>query len=135
MAVLLVLGIYYVSLNIIRAAGGKPSQPIERAAVFLLVTAILAAAINFLGFIGLAHCWLLRILAWSLLCLGIVPLCQVKRQTLSWIFTQIKDAFQAQRLWGRAALCFLAITGLGLFLAALGPPTDADSLDYHLGVP
>jgi hypothetical protein len=28
-----------------------------------------------------------------------------------------------------------SLIGLALLLAALGPPTDADSLDYHLGVP
>ena len=135
MAVLLVLGIYYVSQGVIRAAGGKPSPPIERAAVFILVTAMLAAVVNFLSFIGAAHWWLLRIIAWSLLGLGIWQLGQVKREPLSRIFNRIKAVFQAQRLWGRAALCLLAITGLGLLLSALGPPTDADSLDYHLGVP
>jgi hypothetical protein len=135
MAVLLVLGIYYISRTVWRAAGGKPSQPVERAAVFILVTAMLAAAINFLGFIGAAHCWLLRIIAWSLVCLGIVPLCQVKQGALARLVNQIKSGVLAQRLWGRAALCCLAVTGLGLFLSALGPPTDADSLDYHLGVP
>jgi hypothetical protein len=119
-AVLLVLGLYYLSRCVIRAAGSKPSKPIEKAAVFILVTAILAAAINFLGFIGAAHCWLLRIIAWSLLCLGILQLCQVKREPLFRISNQIKGVFQAQRLWGRAALWLLAITGLGLFLSAFG---------------
>ena len=96
---------------------------------------MLAAVVNFLSFIGAAHWWLLRIIAWSLLGLGIWQVGQVKREPLSRIFNRIKAVFQAQRLWGRAALCLLAITGVGLLLSALGPPTDADSLDYHLGVP
>jgi hypothetical protein len=135
MAVLMVLGMYYLSRGVSRAAGSQPSPPIEQAAVFILVMAMLAAAINFLSLIGAAHCWLLRIIAWTLLGLGILQIGQVKREPLSRLFNQIKGVFLAQRPWGRAALCLLAITGLGLFLSALGPPTDADSLDYHLGVP
>ena len=135
MAVLMVFGMYYVSRGVSRAIGSQPAPPIERAAVFILVIAMLAAAVNFLSLMGAAHCWLLRIIAWSLLGLGILQLGQVKREPLFRIFHQIKGGFQAQRPWGRAALGLLAVTGLALFLCALGPPTDADSLDYHLGVP
>src|SRR5205814_5402997 len=34
----------------------------------------------------------------------------------------------------RAAVVIAAVSIVGLGLAALGPPTDADSLDYHLGL-
>ena len=48
---------------------------------------------------------------------------------------RLRPRWQELPLWGKAAVPPLLIAGLGLLLAALGPPTDADSLDYHLGVP
>ncbi len=40
-----------------------------------------------------------------------------------------------RRLRRQAGIPWLVLLGLVLLLIALSPPTDADSLDYHLGVP
>ena len=50
-----------------------------------------------------------------------------------WCDAGIVPLWQAPAL-DRAAVVVAALSVLGLGLAALGPPTDASSLDYHLGL-
>jgi hypothetical protein len=134
-AVLMVLGLKYLGDRFLRKLGAESPQPIQAAAAFLVVAALAAAALHLLALLGVAYLWLLRLLAWSLAGLGILELWQYDLTWLSQILSRVKLLFQEQSGWGKAAVCLIGITGFGLLLAALGPPTDADSLDYHLGVP
>jgi hypothetical protein len=53
----------------------------------------------------------------------------------SWARSSGPAAWRALGRLERLGAVLALATGLALLLAALGPPTDADSLDYHLGAP
>jgi hypothetical protein len=114
-----------------------PEKPetVQSVAVFFVVTSLLAAAVNGLGSTGLAYTWGLRIIALTLVALGILEL---PLGTKGWLIDglqKIRAIWHEQNFWGKLAISLVGLTTLGLCLSALGPPTDADSLDYHLGVP
>lgn len=134
-AVLMVCGFKYLGSRLIRQLHIESPPPIQSAAAFILVVAGVGEAAFLLSWAGVAYYWLLRTIAWSLVGLGLVELSTAGRKWLTQICSQIKSIYREQAFWGKAALIFSGITGAGLLLAALGPPTDADSLDYHLGVP
>ncbi|MGB8991747.1 MAG: DUF1420 family protein [Desulfobaccales bacterium] len=134
-AVLMPLGLKFLGSRLVRKLHVEPPRGIQEAAGFILVAAILAATAHFLAVIGAANLWLLRIMAWSLLAFGIVELSNYNRERLLRVYQRLKEVFQAQSFWGKAAISLLIFTGVCLFLSALGPPTDDDSLAYHLGVP
>jgi len=134
-AVLVVLGIKYLGTRLGRAFKLEPSQPLQGAVGFILGVSAVAAAVHFLALMGLAYLWPLRIMAWGLMACGLLELARLNPQRLSQLAGQLKVVFKEQSFWGRSALVLVGMTLLGLGLAALGPPTDVDSLDYHLGVP
>lgn len=45
------------------------------------------------------------------------------------------EGASCKTFWDKVHFCALAVLLLSLFLSSIAPPTDADSLDYHLGVP
>jgi hypothetical protein len=135
MAVLMVLGLKYLGSRLMHRFSAGPPPADQEAAGFMIATALAAATAHLLAMVGAAHLWLLRIMAWSLAACGIMALGKVNRQTLSHLYRHLQEIFREQSFWGKAAIPLLILTGVGLCLAALGPPTDADSLDYHLGVP
>ena len=134
-ALLIVCGFSYLGIRLIRWLSIETPIPIHLAAGFMLAAALIAAAVHLLAFLGLAYIWLLRPLAWLLVALGILALSRLKWEWLLNTYGQFRTIFLGQSFWGRAALGLMVITGIVLLLAALGPPTDADSLHYHLGVP
>ena len=135
MAALMVLGCLYLGRLLSRALLPEAPQPLHSAAGFILAASLTAAAVNFLALTGLAYFWLLKTMALSIAACGLLELARLNRERLSQAARRIQGVFKEQSLWGRTALILLGITLIGLALAALGPPTDADSLDYHLGVP
>lgn len=134
-AVFMVLGLKYLGSRLVQRFQAGPPQVDQAAAGFMIATALVAALAHLLALVGAAHIWLLRMMAWSLVACGIIEISTVNRETLSRLYRRIQGVFREQSFWGKAAIPLLVITGAGLLLAALGPPTDADSLDYHLGVP
>jgi hypothetical protein len=134
-AVFMVLGLLALGSRLVRLLNFESPEPIHYAAGFVVSAAFLAAASHFIALVGLAYIWPLRLAAWCLAALGLVHCPRIIREWLWPAWQQIKALFQAESFWGRTALLLLAFTGLALLLAALGPATDADSLDYHLGVP
>ena len=134
LAILMVFGVKYLGTRLIRSLP-PPPHPLQTAAGFILAAALLAAAVHLLALVGLAYHWLLRIMAWSLAAGGILELSRINKAQLLRLYDQAAAMFRDQSLWGKAACVLLAVTLTGLLLGALGPPTDADSLDYHLGVP
>lgn len=135
MAVLMVLGCLYLGRLLSRALLPESPQPLHSAAGFILAASLVAAAVHFLALAGLAYSWLLKTMAWGLVACGLLELARLNPQRLFQSACRIQEIFREQSFWGRTALVLLGITLVGLGLAALGPPTDADSLDYHLGVP
>lgn len=134
-AVLMVLGFKYLGRPWGRALKGEIPQSLKGAAGFILAASLVATAVHLLALTGLAYYRPLRIMAWALLACGLLELIRLKRESWTEIGRRLEEIFKAQSFWGRSALVLVGITLLALGLAALGPPTDADSLDYHLGVP
>ena len=135
LAVLMVFGIKSLGNRLIRRLQPYPPQPLDTAAGFILAAALLAAVVHLLALTGAAYPWLLRIMAWGLAAGGIMELSRINKARLLRLYDQAAAGFREQSLWGKAACVLLAVTLTSLLLGALGPPTDADSLNYHLGVP
>src|SRR5215468_2448853 len=127
LAVLIVLGALYLSQRGARWLRLSVIGPVEYAAVFVLATGLIGAFVHALAWAGYASIPLLRSGGWALAALGILQLSRLRR---SWIKDFLYEHFSNASLLGRCALVLSIVTIVGLFAAALGPATDADSLDY-----
>ena len=102
----------------------------KTAARFVVAFALVGATVNALLLAHLAGLVVLRVIAGVLAVAGVVT-----------IPRSFRAAAQALRgLWGKsffdiAAFVVAACSVGGMGLASVGPVTDPDSLDYHLGVP
>jgi hypothetical protein len=98
----------------------------------VLTTGLLAALMHALAWGGYASVLALRLGGWVLAALGILELSSLR---LAGAKRVLHEYFSKASLAERCALALCLVTVSGLFAAALGPATDADSFDYHLGVP
>lgn len=135
LAVFMVLGLYNLGSRITHRLPLASPLPLREAAAFVLASALVAITVYGLAIAGAAYLWLLRVMAWSLAVLGLWELSQINWPGVLQVVHRLRPRWQELPFLGKAAVPPLLIAGLGLLLAALGPPTDADSLDYHLGVP
>ena len=135
LAVFMVLGLNNLGSRITHRLPLASPLPLRQAAGFILASALVATTVYGLALFGAAYLWLLRVMAWSLAVLGLWELTHINRPKVLQVVRRLRPRWQELPFWGKAAVTPLLIAGLGLLLAALGPPTDADSLDYHLGVP
>jgi uncharacterized protein DUF1420 len=135
-ALVVVLGTFYLGLQLARRLRGRqrPSS-LDIGAGFVFVTAIVAALIHILSLLGAANIAVLRIIGGGLATSSLGLLDNTFRATTKastqrafWLF---KEGTALQRF----VLCAAGVTVLGLGLAAFGPPTDIDTLAYHLSVP
>ncbi len=134
-AVLMCLGLKHLGDFLVCILRRSSPYPMESAAGFILVTGLVAFLTNLMAIFGYAHVWPLRIIAWGLAGCGVIELFKLRKGCLTDIFLRLQAAFQKQSPWGKIGIMLICITGVCLCLASLGPPTDADSLDYHLGLP
>jgi hypothetical protein len=100
---------------------------VQRCAAFVVVVAVCGAVVHALALAHLAGLWILRVLACALMLPAFGLVWRVRRKRL------LNCAARLQELWIPCTISGLTI--VCLTLASLGPVTDADSLDYHLGVP
>ena len=135
-ALAMVLGIFWISFQIARRQpGGHEAHALHVAASFVLVTATVGAFVHALALFHLTTLPVLRILGGTLASasLGWVGRSMRTRirEALRWSLSRLIEASALERwvLLGSA----LAIICLGL--GSLGPPTDIDTLAYHLSVP
>ena len=135
LAVFMVLGLNNLGSRITHRFPLASPLPLREAAAFVLASALVATTVYVLALFGAAYLWLLRVMAWSLAVLGLWELSRINWPRVLQVVHRLRSRWQELPFWGKAAVPPLLIAGLGLLLAALGPPTDADSLDYHLGVP
>lgn len=133
-AVLMVLGLQFLGNEVIKKLKIESPGPAQYAAAFILATALVAAAVHLLALAKMAYIVIMRPMAILLAGFGIWQLFNLFR-TIPRFASRIEAIFREQNCLGKVAMGLLGVTGLGLLLAALGPPTDADSLRYHLGVP
>jgi len=129
------LGLKYLGDRLVGRLRADLPHSLITAAGFILVTAMVAAVVHLLALAGRANLWLLRVLAWSLLSLGILELYSFRQDCLQRHWRRLVALWQEQSMWSQATVILMGLTALGFWLSSLGPPTDADSLDYHLGVP
>jgi hypothetical protein len=135
LAILMVLGFKHLGERLCGLLFRGSREPLNVAASFVLAVAIIAAGLQLMLVAWRVPVELLKALAWSLGALGVVELWLICTSRKRGAVQQISSFFLEQQPFERAALLLLATTALCFALMALGPPTDADSLDYHLGVP
>lgn len=130
------LGISFAVLRASRWLGrwlGR-GEWVDSVSALSTVCGLVGGALHAVALAGLVHFGLLRWLGWAIAGLGWTL-------ALAWLARQRGLPARARNLWQRtvwserALSAVLAAAGLGLLLLALGPATDADSLDYHLGAP
>jgi hypothetical protein len=135
-ALVLVLGLVWLGAQLARRlrAALTPS-PLDVAAGFVLATALVAALVHALALFGAATPAVLRAIGGALAASGLGMLSPASRaharRSFETLQSMFRDATRLQR-WALLASC---VTVLSLGLASLGPPTDSDTLSYHLSVP
>jgi len=132
LALLMVFGTLHLGLRGARWLRGSAMSPVEFAAAFVLTTGLLAALVHALAWGGYASVPVLRLGGWALAALGVLELSSWRLERPKRVLCKY---FREASLAERCALVLSIVTVIGLVAAALGPATDADSLDYHLGVP
>jgi hypothetical protein len=131
---LMVVGVYALGAAGVRRLRGGAADPLEAAAGFVCVAALLAALVHGLAWAGMATAWTLRPIGWGLALSGAVALGRAalhRPHLLADVSSRLRDTPWRMRV----AAGLAGVTALALVAAASGPATDADSLDYHLGVP
>ena len=111
----------------------KNNERIVNLLFFIVVVACFSTILFLFSWLAGINLLFLKIVAYIFAFLGIFKLYQiVKNISLSKI---INEYFVSQSLFVKISygLSFLMI--FGLFLTAISPPTDGDSLGYHLGAP
>jgi len=134
-AVLIVAGLGHLGWRLARRLRASEVTQLDVAAGFILVTAAVAALVHGLAMLKMAWPGLLRTVGWGVAALGLIELFVHGRRRLRCLLAFGRETFSSNDALGRIALALAAASLMGLFAAALGPPTDADSLSYHLGVP
>ena len=131
---LLAVGIAGLGITGARALRGSRFEAIDGAAGSIVAAAVVGAALHALALLGLLRLPPLRILAGSLATFGLFFLVR-NAPALAREAAGFREHWQRWPRIDRALVVLLCVTAVGLLLAALGPACDADSLDYHLGVP
>jgi hypothetical protein len=141
MALLIVLSVFVVAIHLARRLDACPGAPgLGITASFVLTTATLAACVQALALAGAATPRMLRVVGGVLLAAGSLGVLRSASQGETWhraraLATHLQRLFAGAEAVQRWTLAASAFTALGLTLAAFGPPTDVDSLAYHLSVP
>ena len=101
----------------------------------MLAIALVASALQLVLVTWWMPVWPLRGVAWSLAALGLLELWLMCRARNLSPWKRFTSFLYEQPYLDRATALLLLGASICLVLLALSPPTDADSLDYHPGVP
>jgi hypothetical protein len=135
LAVVMVAGLAHLGWRLARRLRGDETTATDVAAGFIVMAGVVAALVHGLALVHLGRQPLLRTMGWATAAVGAFELARFGRERYRRAADWIRSSLSQLNWVGRAGLCLAGCTSVFLFLAALGPPTDADSLDYHLGVP
>jgi len=106
----------------------------EIACSFMMFLGLFATMVHFLAISHYINCWSLRIIGYPVCLFGIYYAILNFASVRGWGL-QCFEAFKFGSIGLKVDILLLAgVLGL-LFLSVLAPPTDADSLDYHIGFP
>jgi hypothetical protein len=134
LSVLMVTGLAYLGWRLAaRLRGGRP-EALATAAGFIVSTAATAVVVHSLALAQLGSATVLRPLGWALAAVGAFALVRHGGRLLEAGRARLAELPSIPR-WEKAVVLLTAVLLLGLGAAALGPPTDADSIHYHLAVP
>jgi hypothetical protein len=133
-ALLVVSGLVFLGRRAARLLRGADAGPLDEGAGFVLAAGCVAALVHGLAWAALASLPVLRLLAALLAAAGLLQAIDWARRLGPRLRT-LPRFVRERGPWERAGVVLLCITAVAALFAALGPPTDADSLDYHLGVP
>jgi hypothetical protein len=128
-SVLVVVGTWRFAERVRRWFLPAAEAPLERAATFCATVAVICSLVQAVAWAGLAMHTVLRVLGAALIANAVLG---------PWrgIPASVKGFFVRKRSRVARWSGFLALfCAVGLVLAALGPPTDEDSMRYHLAVP
>ncbi len=118
-----------------RLLGKQRASVLEESAGSTLAVALTAAFTHGLGLAGFVHIPTLRAFGIVLMATGCVIAGRSWRGQWGALRRAIASAWRhGDQIERAATVCSMAIV-VALGLAALGPPTEADTLHYHLGVP
>jgi hypothetical protein len=101
---------------------------------YVTLLGLIGSLIYFLGQLQCMPILVLRAIGYSFSAVGVV----VSVFYLKSLFRKSRACVQGWKRsepWARCDYFLMSFVVLALALCAFGPPTDADSLDYHLGVP
>ncbi|MEW5854987.1 MAG: DUF1420 family protein [Myxococcota bacterium] len=122
-ALLVVNGLRRGGERLARTLLGPASEPVDRASCVVVLLAMICALLHAVAWWGVGLLPFTRVVGTTLLVLGLPGWPRVPA---------LPPAESRRERWFSALAIF---TALMLTIAALGPATDADSRDYHLGVP
>jgi len=131
-SLLLVIGMLHLSFRGACWLAGDNLGPIEHAAAFVFTTGLFAAILHALACTGYASIPILRSIGWGLVFLALFELGRWRGTSTGKV---IKAYFSGASSTERLGLGISIVIAIALLGAVLGPATDADSLEYHLGVP
>jgi hypothetical protein len=132
----MVLGIAHLGKQALKMLLHRDPTRCEAATGFVVLSVALSEAMFLLAFTGIAYLWVCRLIGGLVIIAGIYAgISVVGQPRASETLTRLQQFFQCQTSISKTAVIVAALSVIGLWLIALGPPTDADSLNYHLGVP
>jgi hypothetical protein len=134
LSLLMAAGIAHLGWLLARRLRGDEAEALDVAAGFIVAAALIAAAVHGLALAQLSTIAILRPVGWALAAVGGYAVVRHRRRVVAAVRREAA-ALGAGPLVDRACAILVGLALVGLAAAALGPPTDADSLDYHLGVP
>lgn len=134
LAIAIVAGLAHLGWRLATRVRGRSAEPLDAAAGFVATAAVTAAIVHGLALAQLARVAVLRPLGWALAATGVWALARHGGGVLRALWEKRIDLRAAPR-WEQLAAVFVVVTLLALGAAALGPPTDADSVQSHLAVP
>jgi hypothetical protein len=134
LSVLMVSGLAYLGWRLATRLRRGRAEALDAAAGFIVAAAATAVAVHALAMAQLSSVTVLRPLGWALAATGAYALARHRAALVGAVRDELAALRSAPR-WEQAVVLLAAALALGLGAAALGPPTDADSIDYHLGVP
>lgn len=105
---------------------------ILRALAFFTALSLLSTLLFFTAWLGYANGTNLRLLFWGIIALGVGAALRSRQycRLNAWM-AGFRTLSVTQRLLASTAV----LVAMLFIIMALAPPTDADSLDYHLGMP
>ncbi|HHT9113647.1 MAG TPA: DUF1420 family protein [Candidatus Wunengus sp. YC65] len=129
-AFLIVLGMWHFADIISKNKLRIEDNLLRISLAYVVVVTITAMLVHALYFSGINGNYIIKIIGYLFEIIGVYYLVKIIRKKYPFCkkFLGYGGSIKIQIL-------FIFITAVPLFLCALGPPTDADSLDYHLGIP